>query len=128
MMSDPIADMLARICNAQRVGKKNVAFPNSKMKRAILDVLKKEGFIDQYEVSENGREIEMDIKYYIGRPVVEQLKRYSRPGLRRYKPADSIPLVKNGLGISILSTSKGVMSDHQARAEGVGGEVLCEVS
>ena len=127
-MSDPIADMLARIRNAQLTDKKTVSFPNSKIKRAILDVLKQEGFIEGYQVSEDARTIEMQIKYYIGRPVIERLRRYSRPGLRRYAAADAIPLVRNGLGISILSTSKGVISDHQARAEGVGGEILCEVA
>ena len=128
MMSDPIADMLARIRNAQMAGKKTVSFPNSKMKYAILEVLKREGFVDEFSISDNSRDIDMQIKYYIGTPVIGSLKRYSRPGLRRYSPKDSIPLVQNGLGISILSTSKGVMSDHQARAEGVGGEILCEIS
>lgn len=127
MMSDPIADMLARIRNAQMAGKKAVSFPNSRVKRAILDVLKEEGFLEQYAVSDDKRTIEMQIKYYISRPVIERLRRCSRPGLRRYAAVDAIPLVQNGLGISILSTPKGVMSDHRARAEGVGGEILCEV-
>lgn len=128
MMSDPIADMLTRIRNAQMAGKAEVVFPNSKMKRAILEVLKKEGYLDSYSVSESGRDISMQIKYYVGKPVIDRLSRTSRPGLRRYTSAGDIPLVQNGLGISILSTPKGVMSDHQARAEGVGGEILCEVT
>lgn len=128
MMSDPIADMLTRIRNAQLAGKPNVAFPHSKIKKAILEVLKKEGYLDSYSVSESGRDIQMDIKYYVGKPVIDRICRTSRPGLRRYVSAGDIPLVQNGLGISILSTPKGVMSDHQARAEGVGGEILCEVA
>lgn len=127
MMSDPIGDMLARIRNAQMAGKPVVRFPNSGIKRAMLEVLKKEGFVGEFEVSEDGREIEMQIKYYIGKPVIDRVRRLSRPGLRRYASAAAIPMVKNGLGIAILSTSKGVMSDHRARAEGVGGEILCEV-
>ena len=128
MMSDPIADMLTRMRNAQMAGKKAVAFPNSRIKRAILEVLKKEGYLESYAVSADGREIVMQIKYYIDRPAIERISRVSRPGLRRYVSAGSIPLVQNGLGISVLSTSKGVMSDHQARSAGVGGEVLCEVA
>lgn len=128
MMSDPIADMLARIRNAQMVRKETVIFPNSRIKRAILQVLQEEGFVEAFTVSDDKRQIELRIKYYIEQPVIEQIKRISRPGLRRYVSAGAIPLVKNGLGISILSTSQGVMSDHQARAEGVGGEILCEVA
>lgn len=127
MMSDPIADMLSCIRNAQMVEKKSVSFRNSRVNRAILAVLKDEGYIESFAPSDDGRRIDMTIKYYIGQPVIKRLKRTSRPGLRRYVSKDRIPLVKNGLGISILSTSKGVMSDHRARAEGVGGEILCEV-
>lgn len=128
MMSDPIADMLTRIRNAQAVGKKQVKFPNNKLKCAILDVLKTEGYIDGYQISEDQREIAMNIRYHHNKPVMATLKRFSHPGLRRYANAKSIPLVKNGLGISVVSTSKGVMSDHQARQLGVGGELLCEIS
>lgn len=128
MMSDPIADMLSRIRNAQMVGKPSVSFPNGKLKQAILEVLKDEGYIVDYAVSEDDRTIEMTIKYYTGRPVIESLRRYSSPGLRRYASAKSIPHVKNGLGIAVLSTSKGVISDHRARELGIGGEILCQVS
>jgi len=127
MMSDPVADMLTRIRNAQMAGKETVLFPNAKMKRAVLDVLKEEGYVGAYTVSDNKREITLTIKYYAGRPVIENIKRGSRPGLRRYKGAKQIPLVKNGLGISVVSTSKGVVSDHRARSLGVGGEIICEV-
>lgn len=128
MMSDPIADMLTRLRNAQMAGKKSVSFSNSRLKRAILDVLKSEGYVEQYEVSAGGREIVLQIKYYVDRPAIERISRVSRPGLRRYASAGGIPLVQNGLGISVLSTSRGVMSDHQARAAGVGGEIICEVA
>ena len=127
MMSDPIADMLTGIRNAQMAGRQRALFSNSKIKRAVLDVLQKEGFIEGYEVSADQRNIELRIKYYINRPVIENIKRCSRPGLRRYAAAGAIPLVQNGLGISILSTSQGVMTDHKARAERIGGEILCEV-
>ena len=128
MMTDPIADMLARIKNAQAVGKTKVCFPNSKLKRAVLDVLLAEGYIEGYSVGEGGREIEMLVKYYAGQAVIETLRRVSRPGLRRYAAAKDITRVKNGLGIFIVSTSRGLMSDHEAREKGLGGEVLCEVS
>lgn len=127
MMSDPIADMLARIRNAQMVGKPTVSFPNGKLKRGILDVLKEEGYVGDYTVSKDGRDIVLTVRYYTDRPVIENIRRSSRPGLRRYKGAKNIPLVRNGLGISVVSTSKGIVSDHRARSLGVGGEVLCEV-
>ena len=127
MMTDLIADMLTRIRNAQMVGKDKVSFPNGKAKRALLDVLQAEGYVGEYTVSDDGRDIELSIKYYAERPVIENIGRISRPGLRRYVTARNIPLVRNGLGIAVISTSKGVMSDHQARELGVGGEVLCEV-
>lgn len=128
MMSDPIADMLTHIRNAQRVGKPAVSFPNSQMKQAILAVLKEEGYIGDYTPTADGRRIEMTIKYFSGRPVIESINRISTPGLRRYASAKAIPYVKNGLGVAVVSTSRGVVSDHRARELGVGGEVLCEVS
>lgn len=128
MMTDPLADMLARIKNAQAIGKPAVSFPNSRLKRAVLDVLLAEGYISGYSVGENKREIEMIIKYYASRPVIESLRRVSRPGLRRYVQAKKIPRVQNGLGIAVVSTSRGLMSDHRARELGLGGEILCEVS
>ncbi|MGI9298754.1 MAG: 30S ribosomal protein S8 [Gammaproteobacteria bacterium] len=128
MMTDPIADMLARIKNAQAVGKTEASFPNSRLKRALLDVLRAEGYIQGYSVAKDGRDITMRIKYYASRPVIETLRRVSRPGLRRYVPARKLGRVRNGLGVAVVSTSRGLMSDHQAREKGLGGEVLCEVS
>ena len=127
MMSDPLADMLARIRNAQMAGKAVVSFPNSRLKRATLDVLRAEGFIHGYKESENRRDIEMEIKYYTGRPAIEFIRRRSRPGLRVYKRAGEIRPVRHGLGVAVVSTSKGVMSDHRARELNLGGEILCEV-
>ncbi|MGU9952139.1 MAG: 30S ribosomal protein S8 [Gammaproteobacteria bacterium WSBS_2016_MAG_OTU1] len=127
MMTDPIADMLARIKNAQAVGKTVVSFPNSRLKRALLEVLLNEGYISGYVVSKDKWEIEMTIKYYASRPVIESLRRISRPGLRRYKGSKDIAPAQNGLGVAVISTSQGLMSDHQARELGLGGEVLCEV-
>lgn len=127
MMTDPIADMLARIRNAQMIGRPSTKFPNNNVKRAILAVLKKEGYVGEFSVSKDGRDITLEIKYYAGRPVIEHMHRSSRPGLRRYVGAKNIRPVRNGLGIAVISTSKGVVSDHQARSLGVGGEVLCEV-
>ncbi len=127
MMNDPIADMLARIKNAQAVGKAQVSFPYSKVKCAILDVLLAEGYIEGYAPDEQKREITMVIRYYTGLPVIERLARVSRCGLRRYSPSRGIGRVRGGLGVSVISTSRGVMSDHQARALGLGGEILCEV-
>ena len=127
MMNDPIADMLARIKNAQQVEKADVSFPNSRIKRAILDVLLSEGYIVGYSEIDNKRNIVMTIKYYTGEPVIERLIRKSRCGLRYYAAAKDLSLVRNGLGVAVVSTSRGVMSDHQARQLKLGGEVLCEV-
>jgi small subunit ribosomal protein S8 len=129
-MSDPIADMLTRIRNAQQVDKVTVTMPSSKLKVAIAAVLKDEGYIDSFEIkgTQAKPELEIALKYYAGRPVIERIDRVSRPGLRIYKGHDSIPQVMNGLGVAILSTSKGVITDRKARANGVGGEVLCYVA
>ena len=129
-MSDPIADMLTRIRNAQMAEKVAVSMPSSKIKLAIASVLKDEGYIDDYVVRENGSKPELDIalKYYAGRPVIERIERVSKPGLRVYKGTDSLPRVMNGLGIAIVSTPQGVMTDRKARASNVGGEVLCIVA
>jgi small subunit ribosomal protein S8 len=129
-MSDPIADMLTRIRNAQGVKKTSVAMPSSKVKVAIASVLKDEGYIDDFSVAEDGGKAELNIglKYYAGRPVIERLERVSRPGLRVYKGKSDIPNVMNGLGVAIVSTPKGVMTDRRARATGVGGEVICYVA
>ena len=129
-MSDPIADMLTRIRNAQQVDKVSVTMPSSKLKVAIAAVLKDEGYIDNFEVKgEKAKpELEIVLKYYAGRPVIERIDRVSRPGLRTYKDRHSIPTVMNGLGVAIISTSRGVMTDRKARSAGVGGEVLCYVA
>jgi small subunit ribosomal protein S8 len=129
-MSDPIADMLTRIRNAQGVQKATVAMPSSKVKVAIANVLKDEGYIEDFAVAEDAGKAELKIvlKYYAGRPVIERLERVSRPGLRIYKGKDDIPTVMNGLGVAIVSTPKGVMTDRKARATGVGGEVICYVA
>ena len=128
-MSDPIADMLTRIRNAQRVEKTEVVMPSSKVKVALADVLKDEGYMG-YTVSEGGGKAELTVglKYYAGRPVIERLERVSRPGLRIYKASDAIPHVMNGLGVAIVSTSRGMMTDRKARSTGVGGEVICYVA
>ena len=129
-MTDPIADMLTRIRNAQMVERAVVAMPSSKVKIAIAKVLKDEGYIDGFKVtSEEAKpQLEIALKYYAGRPVIEKIERVSKPGLRIYKQKDDIPKVMNGLGIAIVSTSQGVMTDRKARATGVGGEVLCIVA
>ena len=129
-MSDPIADMLTRIRNAQLVEKSAVTMPASKLKVAIAQVLKDEGYIDGYRIVEDGgkRQLEIGLKYYAGRPVIERIERVSRPGLRVYKGRDAIPQVMNGLGVAIVTTPKGVMTDRKARQTGVGGEVLCYVA
>ncbi|MDP1716979.1 MAG: 30S ribosomal protein S8 [Burkholderiales bacterium] len=129
-MCDPVADMLTRIRNAQLSEKQSVAMPASKLKSAIAKVLKDEGYIEGFAVRENdGKpQLEVNLKYYAGRPVIEKIERISRPGLRNYKPSRDIPVVMNGLGIAIVSTSKGVMTDRKARGLGVGGEVLCIVA
>jgi len=129
-MSDPIADMLTRIRNAQSVDKAAVTMPSSKLKVAIAQVLKDEGYIDGFVVrADSGKqELEIALKYYAGRPVIERIERVSRPGLRIYKGRDAIPQVMNGLGVAIVTTPKGVMTDRKARQTGVGGEVLCYVA
>jgi small subunit ribosomal protein S8 len=125
-MSDPVADMFTRIRNAQRVEKETVVMPSSKLKVAIASVLKDEGYIESFEVQENGGkpQLHVGLKYYAGRPVIERIERVSRPGLRIYKPCAQMPQVMNGLGVAIVTTSKGVMTDRKARQAGVGGEVL----
>jgi small subunit ribosomal protein S8 len=129
-MSDPIADLLTRIRNAQMVAKPTVTVPSSKVKIAIVQVLKEEGYIDGFQVKADGAktELEITLKYYAGRPVIERIERVSRPGLRVYKGSDAIPTVMNGLGVAIVTTPQGVMTDRKARANGVGGEVLCYVA
>jgi small subunit ribosomal protein S8 len=128
-MSDPIADMLTRIRNAQSVDKTAVTMPSSKLKVAIAQVLKDEGYIDGYAVKgEQKAELEIALKYYAGRPVIERIERVSRPGLRIYRGRHEIPNVMNGLGVAIVTTPKGVMTDRKARAAGIGGEVLCYVA
>ena len=128
-MSDPIADMLTRIRNGQSAGKKSVKLPSSKLKVAIANVLKEEGYITDFKTETTGSHTEMtvDLKYYQGVPVIEKVKRVSRPGLRIYKSKDELPKVLAGLGIAIVSTSNGVMTDRAARAIGHGGEVICTV-
>ena len=128
-MSDPIADMLTRIRNAQATEKQSVVIPASKVKQAIAQVLKDEGYIEDFAVRKNDGKamIEIGLKYYAGKPVIEKIERVSRPGLRIYKGRDDIPRVMNGLGVAIVSTSKGVMTDRRARETGIGGEVLCVV-
>ena len=129
-MSDPIADMLIRIRNAQLVGHAEVAMPASKLKASIAQVLKDEGYIEDFALRDQGvkKELRIGLKYYAGRPVIERLERVSKPGLRVYRGRDDIPRVMNGLGVAILSTSRGVMTDRKARADGVGGEILCFVA
>jgi small subunit ribosomal protein S8 len=129
-MSDPIADMLTRIRNAQRTNKTTVSMPASKLKGAIANVLKDEGYIDDFNVQSNeGKPVlNISLKYYAGRPVIEKIERVSKPGLRIYKGSQNLPKVMNGLGVTIVSTSKGVMTDRKAQAAGIGGEVLCIVA
>lgn len=129
-MTDPIADMLTRIRNAQMVEKASVSMPASKIKAAIAKVLKDEGYIDDFAVRQSDGKSELDIalKYYAGRPVIERIERVSKPGLRVYRGKDDLPRVMNGLGVAIVSTPKGVMTDRKARASNVGGEVLCVVA
>ena len=129
-MSDPIADMLTRIRNAQMVGHSEVSMPASRLKTSIAQVLRDEGYIEDFALRDSGakKELRIGLKYYAGRPVIERLERVSKPGLRVYKSRDDIPRVLNGLGVAILSTSRGVMTDRKARADGVGGEVLCIVA
>jgi small subunit ribosomal protein S8 len=129
-MSDPIADMLTRIRNAQMAEKTIVAMPSSKIKVAIAKVLHDEGYVEGFKVVENDGKptLEVGLKYYADRPVIEKIQRVSRPGLRVYKSSEDIPRVMNGMGIAIVSTSKGLMTDHKARANGIGGEVICLVA
>lgn len=129
-ISDPIADMLTRIRNGQMVDKTEVTMPSSKLKVAIAKVLEDEGYIDGYTVDANDGKpvLRIGLKYYADRPVIEMIERVSRPGLRVYKNHETIPQVMNGLGIAIISTPKGVMTDRKARAAGIGGEVLCVVA
>ncbi len=130
-MSDPIADMLTRIRNAQSAEKVSVGMPVSKLKLAIAQVLKDEGYIEDFKVDDQNASkpvLEIGLKYYAGKPVIERIERVSRPGLRIYKAAREIPQVMNGLGVAIVSTSRGVMTDRKARSTGVGGEVLCIVA
>jgi small subunit ribosomal protein S8 len=130
MMTDPIADFLTRIRNGQAAGKARVCMPASRLKSAIAQVLKDEGYISDFSTAgEDGKPVlTIVLKYHEGRPVIERIQRASRPGLRLYKGKSDIPNIQNGLGVAIVSTSKGVMSDRQARAAGEGGEVLCVVS
>jgi small subunit ribosomal protein S8 len=129
-MSDPVADMLTRIRNAQMAEKVTVAMPSSKLKVALAKVLQDEGYVDGFKVIANDGKptLEIGLKYYADRPVIEKLQRVSRPGLRVYKGSEDIPQVMNGLGVAIVSTSKGLMTDRKARANGIGGEVLCIVA
>ncbi len=129
-MSDPIADMLTRIRNAQAANKATVSMPASKVKASIASLLQAEGYIGAVEKTEvdNKPVLSITLKYFEGRPVIEQLKRVSRPGLRIYKNANELPKVRAGLGIAVVSTSKGLFSDRAARAAGIGGEVICYVA
>ena len=129
-MSDPIADMLTRIRNAQMVGHVETSMPCSKLKVSIAQVLKDEGYVEDFAVREDGpkKVLRIGLKYYAGKPVIERIERVSRPGLRVYKGRDAIPQVMNGLGVAIVTTPRGVMTDRKARATGIGGEVLCYVA
>ncbi len=130
MMNDPLGDMLTRIRNAQMRHKGNVSTPGSRLRAHVLDVLKDEGFIRGYSTTEHGNgrtEFEIELKYYEGEPVIREIERVSKPGRRVYSAVNAMPRVANGLGITIVSTPKGVMADHVAREQNVGGEVLCRV-
>ena len=129
-MQDTIADMLTRIRNGQSAGKVSVSMPASKMKRAVLEVMKQEGYVKDYQLEELAGKptLHVVLKYFDGKPVISEMRRVSRPGLRVYRGTGDLPRVMGGLGIAIVSTSKGVMTDRAARAAGVGGEVLCEVA
>lgn len=128
-MQDPLSDMLTRIRNAQMAGKTNVEMPGSKLKAAVANVLKEEGYIQGFNASsDTGKpRLSIELKYYQGKPVIAEIDRISRPGLRSYAAKDELPSVRGGLGVAIVSTSRGVMTDRAARAAGVGGEVLCTV-
>ncbi len=129
-MSDPIADMLTRIRNSLQRSKRDVCIPSSKLKVSIANILKQEGYIKDYRVEEqeNRSVLVVELKYFKGKPVIESLKRISRPSLRSYTSASDLPKVMGGLGIAIISTAKGVMTDRTAREHGIGGEILCYVS
>ena len=129
-MTDPVADMLTRIRNGQMAEKLGVTMPSSKLKESIAQVLKDEGYIENFVVRKDGSKAELDIelKYYAGRPVIERIERVSRPGLRIYRGKEALPKVLNGLGVAIVSTPKGVMTDRKARSVNVGGEILCIVA
>jgi len=128
-MQDPLSDMLTRVRNAQMAGKTSVAMPGSKLKAAVAQVLKEEGYVADYAASvEDGKpRLSIELKYYDGKPVIAEIDRISRPGLRKYSGKGELPTVRAGLGVAIISTSQGVMTDRAARAAGVGGEVLCTV-
>ena len=127
-MQDPIADMLTRIRNAQRANHPEVSMPSSRLKSAICQVLKQEGYIDDFQVDGSAKPtLNVSLRYHRGKPVIEEIKRVSRPGLRTYRANDDLPRVRGGFGVSIVSTNKGVMTDREARAQGIGGEVLCTV-
>lgn len=129
-MQDPMSDMLTRIRNAQQANISEVTMPSSKLKVAVANVLKDEGYIEDFNTADeegNKHSLSIVLKYYNGKPVIEEIKRLSRPGLRQYKATDEIPEVKGGLGVVIVSTNKGVMTDRAARAQGVGGELICSV-
>ena len=127
-MQDPIADLFSRINNAQSRRKSSVVVPSSKKKISLLSLLKDKGYIDSYDVSDSSKpEIEIKLKYFEGAPVIKQLKRISKPGLRQYSNYKDLPEIKGGLGIAIVSTNKGLMTDQQAREEKVGGELICSV-
>ena len=130
MMTDPIADFCTRLRNANTNKRKQFTIPASKVKVGIAQVLKDEGYIEEFAVREESamRQLRIGLKYYAGKPVIERIERVSKPGLRVYKGRDDIPRVMNGLGVAILSTSRGVMTDRKARADGIGGEVLCIVA
>ena len=129
-MSDPISDMLTRIRNSLQRNKRDVKMPSSKLKVAIANILKQEGYILDYSVAEQDKKatLTIELKYFEGKAVIETIKRASRPSLRSYKPADDLPKVLGGLGVAVISTAKGVMTDKSAREQGIGGEVLCFVS
>ena len=129
-LQDPISDMLSRIWNAQERRKRDVAMPMSKQKAAIAEILKQEGYVSEYRVEGEGakKSLVIDLKYFEGKPVIEHLERVSRPGLRRYRTSDKLPKIRNGLGIAILSTPEGVVSDRTARKKGIGGELICIVT
>lgn len=129
-MNDPVADMLTRVRNAQAADKVEVRMPSSKLKVAIAEVLKSEGYIKDYSIEDEGAKptLAIQLKYYEGKPVIASIQRVSRPGVRQYKGKDDLPRVDGGLGVAIVSTPNGVMTDRAARAAGVGGEVICYVS